>query len=56
MRKYEVGKLLEEGVTCYQETVKFGFTQSGPVLLVFLAGPININVNMKFRIFYRQYS
>ncbi|TEB13337.1 hypothetical protein [Pelotomaculum propionicicum] len=39
MRKYEVGKLFAEEITSYPETVKFDFTQSGPVLLVFFAGP-----------------
>lgn len=39
MRSFEVGKLLEEGITRYNEGVKFDFQQSGPVLLLFFNRP-----------------
>lgn len=39
LRKFEVGKPFEEGVTWYQEETRFEFNESGPVLLVFLKSP-----------------
>ncbi|MFA5169846.1 MAG: hypothetical protein WC420_03915 [Candidatus Paceibacterota bacterium] len=39
MQKYEVGKLLQEGVTRYQEGVKFGFSQSGADMCIFFNAP-----------------
>lgn len=38
-RKFEVGKLFEEGITRYNEEAKFEFTQSGPALLIFFKTP-----------------
>lgn len=39
MQNYEVGKLFEQGRTRYQETIKFDFTQGGPILFVILDRP-----------------
>lgn len=38
-RSFQVGQLFEEGKTHYQEATKFDFTDSGPILFLFFAGP-----------------
>lgn len=39
MYKYEVGELLQKGITYYDEGMKFDFTQEGTVLLIFFNKP-----------------
>ena len=39
MFKYEVGQLLKEGVTKYQEGVRCDFTQDGLVLMLYFNNP-----------------
>ena len=39
MRKFEVGKIFEEGKTQYQEGCKFDFDNSGGVLYIFFNNP-----------------
>lgn len=41
MEKFEVGQLLQEGVTKYEECVKFGFSQAGADMTVFFNRPTN---------------
>lgn len=54
MRHLEVGQLFEPGRTRYPETVKFDFTQGGPILLLFYASPTESEIqscrsgNLKF--------
>lgn len=39
LQHFEVGSLLQPGVTRYQESVKFDFYQSGPALFIFFEKP-----------------
>ncbi len=45
MNRFEVGKLFTESITRYPEGVKFEFTQSGPVLLLFFDSPTEHEIN-----------
>lgn len=43
-RSFQVGELFEPGKTHYNESTKFDFTESGPILLLFFAGPTRSEV------------
>lgn len=44
LRHFEVGQLFEPGRTRYDEGIKFEFTQSGPILLIFFDRPTDKEV------------
>lgn len=44
MRKFEVGKLFEEGKIRYPEGIKFDFDQSGPFLIMFFNNPSSMEI------------
>ncbi len=44
MKVYKVGELLQEGITRYQEGMKFDFLQDGPVLLIFFNNPTTAEI------------
>jgi len=54
IQRLEVGKLFESGKTRYTEGIKFEFTSSGPVLLIYFESPTDKEINSiskgKFRI------
>lgn len=44
LRHFEVGQLFETGKTHYNESTKFDFTDSGPILLLFFASPTRAEI------------
>lgn len=45
MYKFEVGQLFKEGITRYQEGVRFDFLPEGPVLLIYFNAPSMSEIN-----------